>query len=204
MTDSGIYHLPSHPPPRAAGELRRRPRLHAELPAAEQRQNAPGERSPRPAVASGGRGEPAARARLVPAAHCVAVNEARAPISASVAPRGPASPAYFPGTLTSRELFLRPLLRLPARSPGPAGGRALLLPSPAWGACARPGRPGTHHLRPGARRPVQPQPPASAPPPLPLVPALRSGDCYPGGGARVVAATSLHNPASQLFTQPGL
>lgn len=41
------------------------------------------------------------------------------------------------------------------------------------------------------------------PPPAPVLP-LRFGDCSPGGRAGVVAATSLHNPASQLFTQPGL
>lgn len=54
-------------------------------------------------------------------------------------------------------------------------------------------------LRP--RRPSSTSP--SRRPPAPVLP-LRFGDCSPGGRAGVVAATSLHNPASQLFTQPGL
>lgn len=71
----------------------------------------------------------------------------------------------------------------------PAPERALPRASPALGPpLASP--PTQLHLRP----------PPSPPPDYPL----RSGDCSPGGRARVVAATSLHNPASQLFTQPGL
>lgn len=109
MTDSGIHHPPCPPflpaqlgpggaqgsNPRSLGAGRRRdPR---------------GERHNGEATARGGRGEPWC---ALPQPIVLCVNGERAPISGRFAPRGPAPPAYFLGTLTSQELFLRPLLGL--------------------------------------------------------------------------------------------
>lgn len=155
-----------------------------------------------------------ARSRLP--AHCVAVNEARAPISGRFASRGSAPPAHFPGTLTSRELSPAPSFGFERGTQGLQEGARRLLSSPTRGAgrgvaCARaqhgPGRTTCARARAAPSIPSPPATPFSptsnftTPPP---VSSLRSGGCEPRGAAGVVAATSLHNPASQLFTQPGL
>lgn len=214
MTDSGIHHLPIPLLPPAAAWARRRPRLQLELPWRWAVGVSPG-RKASPRGCSGRRvHRTVVRA---PASHpqpiVLAVNEARAPISGRFAPRGPRPSRPLPRTLTSRELFLRPLHRLLGRAGGLPEGARHLLPSPAQPGgrvrAPRPARdapPVPDRALPRASPALGPPPfpPPPVPPPLPQVSSLRSGDCSPGGEAGVVAATSLHNPASQLFTQPGL
>lgn len=125
MSDSGIHHLLFPPFLRLPPGLGDAYSSNLRSPGAGRRGDPPGQKeSPR------GRRERrvlenwCARPRSI----VLRVNEERAPITGRFTSRGPSPPAHFPGTLTSRELFLRLLPRLPALSPRPAGGRA---PPPA-------------------------------------------------------------------------
>lgn len=212
MTDSGIHHLPIPLLPPAAAGAGRRPRLQLELPRRWAVGVSPG-RKASPRGCSGRRVHrtvvraPASRPQPI----VLAVNEARAPISGRFAPRGPAPPAHFPGPLRHGNFSSAPSFGFSAElgacrraratsCPAQSGGR-VRAPRPARDAPPVPDR-ALPRASPALGPPPFPPPPVL--PPLPQVSSLRSGDCSPGGEAGVVAATSLHNPASQLFTQPGL